>query len=188
MKNDENQEPGDVIQKLVAAEEEEAFRRFRDRDFSARVIALVRAEEKGRRPSSFWQKIPVAAWTGAALLVLGAAIALIIGVPRGPRITTMQTIEDFLRQTPGVQGLLNQPAVAELNPDEIPSGFEKSILKTLAATGEERAGERSVGSETTPALERSKVPRLDLEKTYEILIQEKAIERVLSSLKKSKEV
>lgn len=81
-----------------------------------------------------------------------------------------------------------QPAVAAWNPHEIPSGFEKSILKTLAATGEERAGETAVGGETTPLLGLSDAPRLDLEKTYEILIQEKAIERVLSSLKKLKEV
>lgn len=58
MKNDEKPEPRDVIQNLVAEEEEAAFRRFRDHDFSARVKARVCAEEKVCRLPPFGKKSP----------------------------------------------------------------------------------------------------------------------------------
>jgi hypothetical protein len=189
MKQDENKKDPDVIKKLIAAEEEEALRRFRAHDFTARVKALVRAGEKSRGRTSSRLRIAVAAWAGAALLVLIGVTSLIIFVPRAPRQTIVQSIEDFFQKTPGGQRLMNQPAVSELNQGEILAGFEKIFLETFASLSSEQARGHADKSEKAPASGIQNKPHLDLQRTYEILIEEKSVERVLSScLKKFKEV
>jgi len=188
MKNAESQEPLDIVRKLVAAEEEYALRRFHRRAFGSRIKALVQAEEKNLSRSSPWRRIPVAAWTGAALLAVMVVIALTVFITRSPQLSPGQILENFFTQTPGARTLLDR-TVAAVNGTEIrPSSFESAISKTLDALSMEPAARAPRTSEKAPLSAGPETPRLGLEKTYEILIGEKSIERVLSTLKKIKEV
>ncbi len=187
MNKPETKETLDIIQKLVAAEEEEALRIFHSRAFGPRIKALVRAEEKRRR-SSLWRRIPLSAWTGAALLAIAAAIALIVFIQRPPRLSPVWTIENVLEQAPGARTLLDRTTAALNVTETRPSAFESAILKALGPSAKDSAS-RTLGKAEPASFPTSpKIPRLGLEKTYEILIGEKSIERVLSSLKNLKEV
>jgi len=189
MKQDEKKNDMDIIKKLIAEEEEVALGRFRDGDFSARVKSLIHAEKKGRSFSSLRRRIPLAAWGGAALLVVVGIITFLFFIPRIPQTSTIQTIETFLRQTPAIQGLIKSQNFSAREGGTVTSRFEEFIIKALGSSDQKQLAEKTGQDELVPDSRSQQMPHLDLEKMYRILIQEKYIERVLSlSLKKFEEV
>lgn len=179
----------DIIEKLIAEEKEVALRRFRAGDFSSRVRALTQAKRKGRSLSSLRLRIPLAAWGGAALLVVLGIIAFFIFTPRTPQTSATQTIENFLRQTPAVQGLTRSQEFSTKEVETGASRFKESIVMALSSSGRNQLSEKTGQDKLVPDSRSPQMPHLDLENMYRILIREKSIERVLSlSLKKLEEV
>ncbi len=174
----------EAIARLIREEEEAALAGFRQRDFGRMVSARLEESKAGKRARFRPWKILIPA--GAALLVMAAGSYLLLH-RSGPRGTAPETgsFVAVLRELPGLLELASKPAVPPQGAREIPTA-PRSIREGLTAAGRQRAGEEENAPLPKGVLD---VPRLSMEKKMAILFKDKAIERVLVSIReKSKEV
>ncbi len=164
----------DDLRRLIDRDIAENLSRFRDSDFETRlrkrlVEAMPVPAPKTRR------LVPAVVWGAGAALVLAAALIIPWGKKRTPFSVSVADLESALRAAPGWR------AFAADRPATAPAAAESALGHTFAAALEKgllREGDRAAALErTAPNL--LTIPPAGLKRTIEILIRDRAIERVL---------
>lgn len=174
MNNDSRESRPDPIERLIADEEAAAMARFRQGDFRSRLERAVAAEEAPVPTKPNARRIPSWAWTAAALFVAAGILAYVAVPKRGPSGGASEAARAMVLRLPGLDGLDEWARNAALEPapaSPAAGGFAAALagMKTRARPAGEAA-----------AAERIRPSRLGLEKLMEILIRDRAVEKVLS--------
>ena len=183
--DDEHRDPAfDAIERLIREEEGAALEAFRRRDFGRRVAARIEAAGGLKTGRSFPRPAFLAAAAVLLMIAAGAYFFLHRSGPRGAGRDAGRFVAVF-RELPGLAELASRPAAPPRGETEILPAAA-SIRDGLAMAGRQKAGEE----ESAPLPKAApNVPRLSLEKKMAILFKDKAIERVLVSIReKTKEV
>lgn len=183
--DDEHRDPAfDAIERLIREEEGAALEAFRRRDFGRRVAARIEAAEGIKTGRSFPRPAFLAAAAALLMIAAGAYFFLHRSGPRGAGREAGRFVA-VIRELPGLSELASRPAASSQGTTEMPA-VPVSIRDGLAMAGRQKAGEEESAS-LPNAL--ANAPRLSLEKKMAILFRDKAIERVLVSIReKTKEV
>jgi hypothetical protein len=184
IKRDEN-----AIRELIEVQEKEALARFRAGHFRERLEKRIQQTGAQTSRPSLLQAFPSPVWVSLALLaLLGGALLTQRFLLRAPVPVARLSIEHFLRQLPGMQAIEKQPR--ELSgPKALPPSFlEKLIADALTSPAHSAkvtpkpSPYRHVSPNSKPAGPQS------LRQIYDILLIDKAVERVLTELyEKTKE-
>ena len=179
MKNRTDETKKDVIEKLIATEEEESLARFRASEFEMKIRTKVRGISKHRERLSLRQTVPAAVWIGLASAILVGAVVFLIIPKKTPGPDMAQMIAAVLRQTPRIQAIEGN-AIAEAAPqNEVASPLEQRILSTLLGGIKNPESNRSLNWNPPPWSAKPKSRFLSLEETYKILVIDKAVEHLL---------
>jgi len=183
--NDEHRDPEfEPIARLIREEEEAALAVFRRRDFGRRVMARLEESKQGKRGRFRLWKILVP--TTAALFLIAAGAVLLLHRARiSDSGGATRSFISVLQDLPGLAELASRRDSAPGREEDI-QNIPQSIRDGLAMAGRQKANEE----ENVPPPKRAlDVPRLSLEKKMAVLFKDRAIERVLVSVReKSKEV
>ena len=181
-KNDE-----DTIKGLVEAEEKAALARFRSSHFEEPLKKRIQSAVTPSRPSPS-PAVPRPVWVSIAVLILLGGVLLLHRLFRAPAPDASLTIENFLRQLPGMQAIENRRAT----PPGASSVTVTSLDEVLAAF----MANPQIPMSSSPNLRRHqgfssinpKAERMDLRDIYDILIMNKSVQRVLTAVsRKTKE-
>jgi hypothetical protein len=176
-----------TITGLIEAEEKAALARFRSSHFEERLKKRIESADTPSRPFSF-PGIPRPVWISIAVLILLGGALLLHRLFRVPAPDANLTIENFLRQLPGIQAIENRTAsppgatpvtVTSLN--EVLAVFMANPRTPMNSSPNPRRhqGFSSINPKAEP---------MDLRDIYDILIINKSVERVLTAVsQKTKE-
>jgi hypothetical protein len=174
------------VRQIIHRETEDGLRRFRARNFEARLQAAGRIRSKGTKfaPSLFRRAwIPVFGLAVGAVVIISAVLWFTRAKSQFPA-ANLGTIDVALNVLPGFRTLsLSRQTETAANEDFSPATAIVSRALTFATRGATSGGEPAV----SPGAKL--VPRYSLEQKIKILFGDKTIERAFSLFKdKFKEV
>lgn len=176
------EELGQIIQR----ETEDGLRRFRARNFEARLLAVGRVQPQGTKiaPGLFRRAWIPALGLAVAIIIITSAVLWITRAKSQLSPTRPGMIDAALKDLPGFRTLsIPGPREAATEEDLYPSAVVVSRALAIAARN------AAAGRETTVPPARKLVPRYSLEQKMKILFGDKTIEQALSLFKdKFKEV
>ncbi len=170
----------DVIEKLIAMEEEESLARFRASDFETKVRTKVRQLSGREGRHSLRRAVPTAAWVSLAAVMLAGAVILVILPKKTSGPDMAQMIADVLRQTPRIQTMKENARIETAPENKVASPMEQGFRSVLLAGIQSPGSDRSLNPNSPPASAKPKSRFLSLEETYKILVIDKAVERFLA--------
>jgi hypothetical protein len=180
MRNRTDETKTDVIEKLIAMEEEDSLVKFRASDFGTKIRRSVRDSVEGKERFSRWREAPAAAWVSLASVILISAVVVLIIPQKTPGPNMAQMIADVLGQSPPIRALADDAPAETAPQNEVASPMERRILSALLAWIQGPESDRLSGQSTRPASIKPKSGPLSLEETYKILNIDKAVERFLT--------
>jgi hypothetical protein len=188
MKERDANRPSDPIDLLIAEEEAGALARFRSRDFAGRLKRALAEEAAPVTGRPFYRRIPRPAWVAAGILV-AAGVALFLVLPRSaPSGSAIKAISAALIRTPGLQAIREPASAAAENPPSLSAPGEGRFAAVLAEIRKSSAPAVPAGTGAPVPSGKERAPHRDLEKTMEILIRDRAVEKVLTQIfQKTKE-
>jgi len=169
-----------LIDRLVAAESNDALAEFRTKDFAAAVrMKIATSSPPRKRRFAFLGAVPLPARiAGAAAVLVGVALLLSPpGKKQGSQMTS--AIEDLLRQAPVSQEVESPAAKRSRVEKDRVSPAETAIVAALLAWKQSAAAAQESVPETKPSGEAKRLRPLGLEEMYKILFIDKSVERVL---------
>ncbi|GEM_PF-5146480 len=188
MTDGENRNDSELIERLIAAEEEEALARFRESRFEERLRERVSVART--KPSAFQR--PRAsfrfAWVCAVSLVALSCLALLIVRGRHPAERTLEAVEENFRLLPGIQALERHRADRSVPASSPHSPLENVIAEALMSLIAAARGSSPGLEGTIPVSSEIGRKSKNLQVLYDLLVTERSVERVLMAIhEKSKE-
>jgi hypothetical protein len=179
----------DAMEELIEAQLEAALARFRASHFRERLERRIQPAVTPTSHTSLLRAVPRPVWVLTAFVILLGGSFLVDRFLRTPAPGASPTIETFLRQLPGMQAIENRPRPVS-GPETLPpSLLEKQVASALAsAAPPTRMPPESEPCGTPLSLIRRQAKPLALQELYDILILDRSVERVLTSIfQKTKE-
>ncbi len=164
---------GDLIRRLIAAEEEEALQFFRQSNFASRM--QIRFESGQKRKSTLPIRLKPVFVFGVFVLLIATAFLFLPVRHTRPTLISLQALEMFISQVPSLQ----RPKPIEFKSfrtEENIYPLAESIKKIMTATGQKDIQENMLSE--APAMLKP-ISRKDLEKKLEIFFKERIIEHFL---------
>ena len=182
MTPDRPDDTNDLIDRLVAAESNDALAEFRTKDFAAAVRKKMAAGPPPRkRRFAFLGAVPRPARIAgvAALIFIGVALLLLPPGKKQERLMA-STIESLLLHAPGggeveAPGALRSPEDAPT-----PSPTESAIVRAILAGKESASAVAKSGPDARVPAPAKRPRPLGWEEMYKILFIDKTVERVLT--------
>jgi hypothetical protein len=168
---------------LIREEKEQALQTFRRGDFEQKVRKQLATVPMGKH-KLFEHSMIVPASVAALIVVAGGLTLLFLRRPAAVSQTGPGRMAAILSEWPGISELTLSSEGVPAETTRL-SAMAQAVQKVLMLAAKEKEGEeqKSLVPNVLP-----KVPHLSLEKKMEILLKEKAVERVLVSiLEKNKE-
>jgi hypothetical protein len=169
----------ETIKDLIEAEAEAALAQFRASKFKELLEKRIQLASTAPSRSSFFRLIPRPVWVSMAVLFLFGAL-LTYRFLRAPEPKASLTVENFLRQLPGMQAIEKEPRqvyhLISRPTSYLENGFAVVISNPHAQSGgaiipRPDHGFLAINLKTEP---------MHLEELYGILIINKSVERVLT--------
>jgi hypothetical protein len=180
MADPERRNDGDLISKLIAAEEENALARFRASHFEDRLRSrIVTGLARRSRPPGFRAGLRPVWISAVGLVVLGSLVLVfLLHRPQVPR--SVITVEIALRHLPGIQALEMQPPggldITSLSDSPLDQSIAIFLSTWIRPERTPPVGDRRPA---VPSFNPDRKP-LDLQELYDWLIMNKSVERVLT--------
>ena len=180
MRNRTDEIKTQVIEKLIAMEEEESLAKFRASDFEAKARKRIGGISGRKGRSSLWRTVPAAAWVSLAAVMLAGTVILLILPKKAPGPDMAQMIADILVQSPPIRVPADHAPAETAPQNEVASPMGRKILSVLLGGSQNSESDRSLNRSSPPTSAQPKSRSLSLEETYKILIIDKAVERFLA--------
>jgi hypothetical protein len=180
MVKQEDRDNHDIIERLIAREEEEALAKFRASDFRRRIEKKIQAASKQAIHHPPFHSILRPVWLLPVLAILSGSVLFVLIIHRTPQPDIAAAIEDVLRRTPGVQAIENKPVGKADTGNMSASPMEKTMAAVFYQVIKNTALNQAQIKNSEPPATVLEARPLSLEEIYKILFVDKSIERVLA--------
>ncbi len=171
----------ETIKELIEAETESGLTQFRASEFRTRLQKRIPSASTTPFRSSFFRLIPRPVWVSMAVLFLFGAL-LTYRFLRAPEPKASLTVENFLRQLPGMQAIEKEPRQLYDLVSRPTSYFENGFAVVISNPHAQSSGEIIPRPDHGFLAINLKTEPMHLEELYGILILNKSVERVLTAI------